>query len=91
MTLRSLRTCAGLELEQVAAHVSIVTGKPCATVTVHQWEHRGVQKVEIIVALSSLYQRPLEDIIAAAAASRAGEGPKQKRGRVAKNILQNVV
>lgn len=91
MTLRSLRTGAGLSLDDVASHVAKETNRHYAPITAHLWEHRGIQRGDVLSALASLYGISLQEIMTAAAASAAGAGPKQQRGRKPKDLLQSVV
>jgi hypothetical protein len=85
MTLRELRIKAGHDYAGVAAHVTAQTGRHYQPGTVTLWEHRGIERADVLAAL---YGVTMEEIIAAAKLSAEGKGPLQKRGRKSKDLLQ---
>jgi hypothetical protein len=88
MTLRDYRIKAGLDYAQVAAYVAAQTERHYQPGTVALWEHRGIEKADVLVSLASLYGASMGEIIAAAKLSRQGQGPLQKRGPKPKELLQ---
>ena len=88
MTLRDLRINAGLDYAKVAEHVTAQTGRHYQPGTVTLWEHRGIERADVLASLTSLYGVTMEEIIAAAKRSAEGKGPLQKRGRKSKELLQ---
>lgn len=88
-TIRTLRLAAGLSYEQLAAYVSLTTGRIVSSRAAVQWEWRGVKNGELEEALSSALGVTVQAIRDASKASRISPGPALPRGGRRKTSQKN--
>jgi hypothetical protein len=89
VTLRSLRLAEGLDHGDLAARVSLATGRRVTWRASVMWEFRGVKDIDTVLALAGIYQRPVDMIRTASANSRALGGPPIPRGpkKKSRNVI----
>jgi len=90
MSLRNLRLAAGRDIGEVAEFVAQRTGRPCPAGTAYQWEIRGIEKADILLALSEMYAIPVDEMIVAARRESQTPFLPERRGPKPKRLLQEV-
>lgn len=79
-TLYDLRTARKMKHQDVVSAIATHTGEPAKHWTASvQYERRGVQDIDIIEALSTLYNLPVEQVKRAAKNSRLYGQPEEVR------------